>query len=136
MLQASDYSLLKKIYYKNKKKISINKNHKKTKVLDKDKHNLNMLNQNGFCVLKGVFCTFLFFCFVVRKREFFFCVFFGVFKGVFVLWGFLFCFFRALARNFFWVYFPSSAKQNREFPLWEVITPRSRAPGAGRRRSW
>ncbi|MDC0427707.1 phytanoyl-CoA dioxygenase family protein [Candidatus Pelagibacter sp.] len=55
MLQASDYSLLKKIYYKNKKKISINKNHKKTKVLDKDKHNLNMLNQNGFCVLKGVF---------------------------------------------------------------------------------
>ena len=55
MLKASDYNLLKKIYFKSKKKILKDKNHKKTKILRKDKKNLNMLNQNGFCILRGVF---------------------------------------------------------------------------------
>ena len=55
MLRASDYSLLQKIYSKSEKKISKDKNHKKTKILSKDKINLNNLNQNGFCILRGVF---------------------------------------------------------------------------------
>ncbi len=56
MLRASDFSLLKKIYFKNKKKISKNKNHKKLKISNKkDLHNLDMLNRNGFCIMKGVF---------------------------------------------------------------------------------
>ena len=55
MLRASDYSLLQKIYFQSKKKISKNRSHKKTKILNKDKKNLNNLNQNGFCIIKGVF---------------------------------------------------------------------------------
>ena len=56
MLKASDYNLLKKLYLKNLKKISRNKDYKKTKILNKkDIHNLKMLNQNGYCILKGVF---------------------------------------------------------------------------------
>ena len=55
MYQVSDYQFLKKIYLKKKKKISQDKYHKKTSLLNKDQYHLNMLNQKGFCILKNVF---------------------------------------------------------------------------------
>ena len=55
MLQVSDYNYLGKFYKKNFIKISKKKYHKKKILSASDKKNLQNLNTNGFCILRGVF---------------------------------------------------------------------------------
>lgn len=55
MLQVSDYNYLEKFYKKNFIRTSKKKYHKKKKLSNTDKKNLQNLKNNGFCVLKGVF---------------------------------------------------------------------------------